>query len=81
MGMLQLSRYLRNIEESNQSVLLNIIINEYTHTNKLIPDDTVKAADLLVRADSLIFAGEVLHSGCSTVSDLHRGCRVLQTRC
>lgn len=44
-----------------------------THTNKSVPYDTIKAADLLVGADGLIFAGKVLHGGCSTVPDLQRG--------
>lgn len=66
-------------QQSNQSDLLNIIIIEYTHTNKPIPDDTVKAADLLIWADCLIFAGEILHGGCSTISDMQRRRRVLQT--
>lgn len=59
--------------------LLTLVIHE--HKRQPLPDDTVEAADLLVGVDSLVFAGEVLHAGCSTVSDLQMGRRVLQTHC
>lgn len=48
-----------------------VITDEPKH--QALPDDTVEAADLLVRVDSLVFAGEVFHAGCSTVSDLQMG--------
>lgn len=81
MGMLQLSRYLTNRNKFNHTLctcdLLTVIVHE--DKQQPSPDDTIKAADLLVGVDSMVFAGEVLNAGCSTVSDLQRGCRVLQT--
>lgn len=89
MGMLQLSRYLRDRKqvESESACLVHVhvhkCLNHYhsgiqTHIHTHLPDDTVEAADLLVGADSLVFAGEVLHACCSTVSGLQKGRRVLQ---
>lgn len=86
MGTLQLSRYLSNRNGFDQRGA------HFTHTHthmifqllilrgrkrRILPDDTVEAADLLVGAE--VVPCQVLHAGCSTVSDLQRGRRVFQT--
>lgn len=69
-------------EAEKHLVTLDMRCHNHQHSWTLrpkIPDDTVKAADLLVGVDSLVFAREVLNAGCSVVFDLQRGCWVLQT--
>lgn len=64
-----------------QSTICLHLYNNYWDFNHQIqawPDDTIQAADLLVGAYSLVFAGEVLHAGCSTVSGLQRECWILR---
>lgn len=76
MGMLQLSRYLRNgTVDYCKSTMETWHKRRYTHSHKLLPDNTVKAANLLVGAGSLVFKGEFIHASRITVSR----CRILQT--
>lgn len=78
MGMLQLSRYLKILKRTNKKRPLSITSHPTRPNLKLrgqvLPDDAVKAADLLIGGNRVVFAGEVVHAGCISVSGLQRGC-------
>lgn len=83
MGMLQLSRYLNKLKSTEHHFAPETAdCLPVDAVGRLpLPDDAVKAADLLIGRNRVVFAREVVHAGCISVSGLQRDCRVLQAHC